>query len=139
MHGYIDAHRQLFSFRGRARRSEYWYFQLFNALAQLIGTTILGFTAEASRGTLLHLLFRILFYLALGYVAVSWLAGTTLLVRRLHDTGRSGWWFYIGMLPLIGNIVLLIFCVQDSQPGQNRFGPNPKARVPADNIIWAGF
>ncbi len=47
-------------------------------------------------------------------------------VRRLHDTDRSGWWILIGLVPLIGSIVLLVFYVMDSTPGQNRFGPNPK-------------
>ncbi|MCC6543190.1 MAG: DUF805 domain-containing protein [Nitrospirae bacterium] len=47
-------------------------------------------------------------------------------VRRLHDTNRSGWWLLIGLIPLIGGIVLIVFTVQDSQPGPNQFGPNPK-------------
>ncbi len=47
-------------------------------------------------------------------------------VRRLHDTDRSGWWILISLVPLIGSIVLLVFYVMDSTPGQNRFGPNPK-------------
>ena len=47
-------------------------------------------------------------------------------VRRLHDTGRSGWWLLVGVLPIFGGIILLIFFVTDSQPGENRYGPNPK-------------
>jgi uncharacterized membrane protein YhaH (DUF805 family) len=47
-------------------------------------------------------------------------------VRRLHDTDRSGWWVLIGLIPLIGTIVLFVFMVQDSQPGENQYGPNPK-------------
>lgn len=47
-------------------------------------------------------------------------------VRRLHDTDRSGWWLLIGLIPLIGGIILLVFFVQDSQTGTYRFGPNPK-------------
>ena len=47
--------------------------------------------------------------------------------RRLHDTGRSGWWWWILLVPLIGAIVLLVFMVLDSQPGDNEYGPNPKA------------
>ena len=47
-------------------------------------------------------------------------------VRRLHDTDRSGWWLLIGLIPLIGVIVLIVFFVQDSGAGTNRFGPNPK-------------
>ncbi|TJY41720.1 DUF805 domain-containing protein [Cohnella pontilimi] len=48
-------------------------------------------------------------------------------VRRLHDTGRSGWWLLIGLIPLIGAIILLVFTCQDSQPGDNRYGPNPRS------------
>lgn len=48
-------------------------------------------------------------------------------VRRLHDTGRSGWWLLIGLIPLAGAIVLLVFLCTDSEPGPNRFGPSPKA------------
>jgi len=48
------------------------------------------------------------------------------LVRRLHDTNHSGWWFFIGMIPLLGPLILLRFLVTDSDPGENRFGPNPK-------------
>jgi len=47
--------------------------------------------------------------------------------RRLHDTGRSGWWQLIGIIPLVGIIVLIVFAVQDSQPGETQFGPNPKS------------
>jgi uncharacterized membrane protein YhaH (DUF805 family) len=52
-------------------------------------------------------------------------------VRRLHDTGRSGWWLLIGLIPLIGAIVLLVFFFQDGQPGNNDYGPSPKAAVAA--------
>ena len=52
--------------------------------------------------------------------------GFAVLFRRLHDTGRSGWWWLIAFIPLIGIIVLLVFCCLDSQPGENQYGPNPK-------------
>ncbi|MFI7026726.1 DUF805 domain-containing protein [Micromonospora sp. NPDC049900] len=48
-------------------------------------------------------------------------------VRRLHDLGRSGWWLLIGLIPIVGWIVLIVFFVQDGQPGPNRFGPSPKS------------
>jgi uncharacterized membrane protein YhaH (DUF805 family) len=53
--------------------------------------------------------------------------GIAVSVRRLHNTGRSAWWLLIGIVPIIGVIVLFVFMVQDSQPGTNRYGPNPKA------------
>ena len=53
--------------------------------------------------------------------------GLTVAVRRLHDTERSGWWLLIGFVPVVGIIVLLVFLVQDSKPGANQYGNNPKA------------
>ncbi|PYE49414.1 uncharacterized membrane protein YhaH (DUF805 family) [Deinococcus yavapaiensis KR-236] len=50
-------------------------------------------------------------------------------IRRLHDTGRSGWWTLIGLVPLVGALVLLIFDVQEGEAGSNKWGPNPKAEV----------
>ena len=54
------------------------------------------------------------------------LPGVGVAVRRLHDTGRTGWWLLIGLIPLVGEIVLLVFMVQDSAPGTNAYGPSPK-------------
>jgi len=56
--------------------------------------------------------------------------GLAVAIRRLHDTNRSGWWFLIVLVPLIGAIVLLVFLLQDSQPSENQYGPNPKAVAP---------
>jgi uncharacterized membrane protein YhaH (DUF805 family) len=53
--------------------------------------------------------------------------GIAVTVRRLHDTGRSGWWILISLIPFLGWIVLLVFMVLDSHPGDNEYGPNPKA------------
>jgi len=53
--------------------------------------------------------------------------GLAVLWRRLHDTGRSGWWVLIGLVPLVGVIVLIVFLATDGTPGDNRYGPNPKA------------
>jgi uncharacterized membrane protein YhaH (DUF805 family) len=47
-------------------------------------------------------------------------------VRRLHDTNRTGWWVLIGLIPLVGTIILIVFLATDSQPGENQYGPNPK-------------
>jgi uncharacterized membrane protein YhaH (DUF805 family) len=55
--------------------------------------------------------------------------GIAVSVRRLHDTNRSGWWLLISLIPLIGAIVLLVFMVQDSQEGDNQYGPNPKRDI----------
>ena len=60
------------------------------------------------------------------YTSAVLIPGVAVAVRRLHDTGRAGWWLLIGVVPLIGVIVLLVFMVQDSHLGENQHGPNPK-------------
>jgi uncharacterized membrane protein YhaH (DUF805 family) len=103
-------------FSGRARRSEYWWFYLAEIIV-LVVLSVLGRAIDP-------LIF--LYYLAILALIVP---GLAVGVRRLHDTGRSGWWILIGLIPLVGAIVLLVFLVQDSNPGDNQYGPNPKAAV----------
>jgi uncharacterized membrane protein YhaH (DUF805 family) len=102
------------NFSGRARRSAYWYWLLF-ALLMSIAANIID--AVVGTAPVLSLL------VALGLL----LPGLAVSVRRLHDTGRSGWWILIGLVPLIGFIVLIVFYVQDSEPTENQYGPPPKA------------
>ncbi len=107
-------------FHGRSRRKEYWYFVLFVVIISIIATIIdmvLGTYNEEYGVGILSGLFS-LFILVPG-IAVA--------IRRLHDTGRSGWWYLLALLPVIGAIVLLIFFVQDSEQGTNKYGPNPKS------------
>lgn len=106
-------------FDGRAQRAEYWYFTLFYILAYFAVTIVDrafgSFDAEQGMGILgaIYALAMLIPALAVG-------------VRRLHDTDRSGWWLLLGLVPVIGAIVLLVFMVLDGTPGDNRFGPNPK-------------
>lgn len=102
-------------FSGRAQRAEYWYFALFYLIIYVVLATVDSLLGMSEIGLL-----STLFSLA---VLVPSLAVS---VRRLHDTDRSGWWFLIVFIPLIGTIVLLVFAAQDGTPGENRFGPNPK-------------
>ncbi len=67
--------------------------------------------------------------LAMLYNLAVLIPGIAVSVRRLHDTDRSGWWLIIGFVPLIGAIVLLVFMLQDSKPGQNQYGANPKEAI----------
>ena len=110
-------------FSSRARRREYWFFVLFYVLILIALTFVdtlagLGSAAMGGVGVL-----TCLFWLAMLIPSLA--VG----VRRLHDTDRSGWWLLIAFIPLIGAIVLIVFYLLDSQPGDNRFGPNPKAAV----------
>jgi uncharacterized membrane protein YhaH (DUF805 family) len=118
---YIEVMRKYAVFSGRARRQEYWMFVLFNVIIVLFLGIIDGIAdsdSESSRSTLttLYVLSILIPSLAVG-------------VRRLHDTGRSGWWMLIGFIPIIGAIVLLIFIIQDSQLMDNQYGPNPKSEI----------
>ncbi len=99
-------------FSGRARRREYWMFVLVNIIISIIFALIGSVINSEFLGNI-YALAMIVPALAVG-------------VRRLHDTGRSGWWLLIGLVPLVGAIVLIVFAVQDSQPGDNEYGPNPK-------------
>ncbi len=114
MQWYLKVLKNYVGFQGRARRKEYWMFVLFNvifSLALIIIDGILNLNVLSS----LYALVVLLPSLAVG-------------VRRLHDTGRSGWWLLIGIIPLIGEIVLLVFNVEDSEENINQYGPpNPKS------------
>lgn len=104
-----------FEFKGRARRSEYWYFILFIALMVFFLELfeILLFDSDYSVASSIFYLF--VFFPS---IAVS--------VRRLHDITRTGWWLLISFLPIIGTIILLIFHINDSHKGENIYGKNPK-------------
>jgi uncharacterized membrane protein YhaH (DUF805 family) len=114
MNGYIATLKKYADFSGRSRRTEYWLFVLFSmVIAMVLGVVdyVLG-----SPG-IVGLLFA--FAILIPSIAVA--------VRRMHDTNRSGWWLLIAFIPIVGTIVLLIFLLLDSNPGDNRFGANPKA------------
>ena len=119
MNWFITALKKYATFSGRSQRSEYWYFLLFYLIIYLVLAVVDGITGSFSAKSGIGLLTGI-FSLAML------LPGLSVAVRRLHDTGRSGWWIFIGLIPLIGGIVLIVFLVQDSEAGANRFGGNPK-------------
>jgi uncharacterized membrane protein YhaH (DUF805 family) len=122
MNWYLDAWKKYFTFTGRSRRTAYWMFVLFNIIAVILANVIdnvLGLAGDGGYGPV-----------SMIYGLAVFLPGLALAIRRLHDTGRSGWWMLISFLPLIGLIVLIIFFVQDSQPGTNQYGPNPKESAP---------
>ena len=106
-------------FSGRARRSEYWYFALFTFLVGIVTSildVVLGTDYEsAASGGLINTLVSLALFLP--SLAVG--------VRRLHDTDRSGWWILIGIIPIIGWILLIVWFCTDSKP-DNQYGPNPK-------------
>lgn len=125
------------TFRGRARRTEYWSFALFNFLMPLfffIGgllLTIIGCVLFTDQGAglliALPLFMPIFGVVSFLYSLAAFIPGLAVISRRLHDTGKGFGWFFIILLPLIGAIVLLVFFLMGSEPQTNRFGPNPKA------------
>lgn len=119
MHWYLGVLKKYAVFHGRARRKEYWYFFLFNIIISIVLGVIDGMTGSFSTESGMGLLGGI-------YALAVFIPGIAVSVRRLHDTNRNGWWLLIGLIPLIGAIVLLVFMVQDSQPGENQYGSNPK-------------
>jgi uncharacterized membrane protein YhaH (DUF805 family) len=101
-------------FDGRASRPSYWWWVLFGIIVSVVCNIIDGAVFDA--------------------MILSWIASVGLLlpglskgIRRLHDTGRSGWWLLIIFIPLIGFIVLLIFFLEKSDPAANEYGPAPDA------------
>ena len=119
MNWYIEVLKKYTEFSGRSRRKEYWYFTLFNIIVTIIMTTI-----DSALGTLNELTGYGVFNSAYSLAVLLPTIGVG--IRRLHDIGKSGWWLLIGLIPLIGAIVLIVFFVKDSQPGENQYGPNPK-------------
>ena len=120
MNWYLEVLKKYAVFSGRARRKEYWMFFLFNLIITLVLALIDSLTGTFSSQAGLGLLSGL-------YSLAVLIPSIAVTVRRLHDTGRSGWWILIGLIPVIGGIILLIFMVLDSEPGENQYGPNPKA------------
>jgi uncharacterized membrane protein YhaH (DUF805 family) len=120
MNYFIDCLTKKYAcFSGRARRQEFWLFVLFNFIAGIVVGVISGVLVSVTNVAAFAFLGTI-------YNLAVLIPGFAVLFRRLHDTGRSGWWWLIAFIPLIGIIVLIVFCCLDSQPGDNQYGPNPK-------------
>lgn len=112
-------------FKGRSRRSEYWYVQLFLVATNL---AVAGIDLALMDGDL----DRFIANGGGGIVGLIWIFATivpalAVLIRRLHDTGRTGWWALVGLVPFVGAIVLLVFTVSDSSNEENKYGTSPKA------------
>lgn len=112
---YLKAFQLFGNIRGRARRKEYWGFALWSGVMSLVMMAVdvaLGFDGEFSPAYSL-------------YAFAALIPGITVWVRRMHDVGRSGWWFLIYFTG-IGVLFLIYWLFKDSEPGPNKWGPNPK-------------
>ncbi|NOU99408.1 DUF805 domain-containing protein [Paenibacillus planticolens] len=110
---YLKVLNNYVGFSGRARRTEYWMFVLFSVIVSIILAILESLLGLKSVLTGIYSLVVLLPSLAVAF-------------RRLHDTGKSGWWILLGLIPLIGAIILIVFYCQDSEPNENEYGPNPK-------------
>ena len=106
-------------FKGRATRSEYWFFMLFMWLILIAIVQIMGFFGKAFVAHKAGIFVFIIFYLALLLPSLA------VTVRRLHDTGNSGWMILIRIIPIIGGLIIFIFTLMDSNPVANKYGKNP--------------
>lgn len=117
-------------FQGRARRAEYWKFFLFNTLLTAVLGALAAFlsvnTPEAAGvvGVIMSL-----------YSLACLLPGLALCCRRMHDVNKPGAYILFGLLPVIGTILLIVWAIQDGDPGPNRYGPDPKGR----NVYSGGY
>jgi uncharacterized membrane protein YhaH (DUF805 family) len=139
---YLDVLKNKYAqFDGRATRSEFWYFTLFNVVVSILLSildTVLGtgYTYETTTAVLSDsgqmtsiAATQTIGYLQSFYSLAVLIPSLAVSIRRLHDIGKSGWWILLGVIPIvnfIGIFVLIYFYVLDSQPGENQYGPNPK-------------
>lgn len=126
MKWFIKAFRQYADFGGRASRQEFWMFVLFNLLLAMAWAFVAGLLTGLFGGSFdqeSRLMF--MYKLIAIYYAVTTVPAMAVGVRRLHDTGRSGWWMLIGLVPLVGGIWLIVLMCSDDNPGDNRYGSPP--------------
>ena len=119
MNWYLKCWKQYADFSGRARRKEYWIFSLKNYIIIFFLYILQIVMIEST----LWLIFPIIFFL---YAVAVFLPGLAVNIRRLHDIGKSGWWYLIYLIPIIGAIWLTVLMCLDSEPGENQWGENPK-------------
>jgi uncharacterized membrane protein YhaH (DUF805 family) len=115
MKWYLEALKKYAVFGGRARRREYWIFEWGNTLILFALVVVSRVVAPKHVGVLPSL-----------FLVAIIIPSFASLVRRLHDTNRSGWWLLVTFIPIIGQLMILSFIVTDGQRGANRYGPSPK-------------
>lgn len=122
MNWYLKALKQYADFSTRARRKEYWMYVLFNFLSMitaLILSVVLGMYVARFLGWIFNFIY-------LAIVLGTLVPSLAVAVRRLHDTNRSGYWIFIGLVPIIGGIWLLVLLCTEGTSGENDYGPDPK-------------
>ncbi len=116
MEWYTKVLKNYVGFSGRARRTEFWMFALFNAIIAGVLNVLWRMTDVGA-----------FYWLYVLYAVAVFLPSLAVGVRRLHDTNRSGWWILIGLIPIVGAIVLIVFYATEGNRGANQYGEDPKA------------
>ena len=129
MEWYLKVMRDNYAnFKGRARRKEYWMYTLiFTVLLIALMTimfSVLSFSDESEIETGPGVYLTVI--LVIVFLFAHFIPTIALTVRRLHDTGKSGWWYLIVLVPYLGNFVIFIFTLIDGDRGDNKYGSNPK-------------
>lgn len=123
MNYYFSAWKNSFNFKTRSRRKDFWMFIVVDIVISLmLGMSMV--TAYNNNGA--GPLSSILSLLYLGYFIVSILPQLALMVRRFHDVGRSGWYYFMILIPIFGKAFIIYNTIIDGKPGENMYGPNPK-------------
>ncbi|MDN5205455.1 DUF805 domain-containing protein [Fulvivirgaceae bacterium BMA10] len=125
MNWYLAVMKNYAGFTGRARRTEYWMFVLFNVIFTITALILDNVLGINMRGTP----YGPLYFL---YALITFLPALAVAVRRLHDIDRSGWFVLISIIPIIGSIILLIFLCTEGNKGDNPYGPDPKNEALTD-------
>lgn len=115
---YVAVLKNYAGFSGRAGRAEYWMFFLFNIIISIV-LYVISLKVPAV---------GILSFL---YSLAVLIPGIAVAARRLHDTGRSGWWQLISLIPIVGAIILIVFLATEGQPHDNAYGPDPRLTAPS--------
>ena len=137
MNWFLECFKKYATFSGRARRMEYWTFHLIYTLV-IIAATVLAVISIALTTAIGNPVYdteygplplNIIVALMAIFALVCILPSLAVSIRRLHDTGRSGGWWFINFVPVIGPLVFLVFMFLESEPGENIYGPNPKQQA----------
>lgn len=122
MNWYLKVLRQYADFNGRARRKEYWMYLLFTLIFAIVATML-----DGALGTNMAPLPYGYIYLA--YALATFVPGLAVSVRRLHDVGKSGWFIFVALIPIVGGIWLIVLFATEGQRGDNEYGPDPKGGI----------
>ena len=120
MNWYLKCLQNYANFNGRARRKEYWFFVLFNVIFAVVAAIIDNVLGLASKDLGYGPIYGL-------YALAMFIPGLAVSIRRLHDIGKSGWYFLLAFIPCVGGIILLVFALTPGDTYDNEYGPDPKA------------